>query len=250
MSNKVDISIEMLLERLDLWRFFPKFQLERRFDALFSFLIPSFLANETKSTIDSIIPEFPIPKSCLKDAHYSNNDCINVDFLAIDKKEKKCFFIEFKTDEKSNRSCQDSDLNKLSNLCLVKIIKKILVMVTKSRTNQVKYLLLLKKLNELGWTNVHQEFFKKVILKKSYRNQFLLSENAVKKDNLNNLKEFSIDVIKIVPKIKNGADKNEFKTYNFGEFISLNSILGKYLCKWQLSPEEAVGEHIKQVADD
>ena len=114
--------ISMIFDRLDEWRHFPKYQLERRADIYFSFYIPEVLGRRYNTTAHPvIIPEFPFRKGLFPSV-YEGNDSTNVDYMAVSEAKDVAFFIELKTDMRSRRDEQDLYLTKAAAIGLRRFI--------------------------------------------------------------------------------------------------------------------------------
>jgi len=228
-SVYMEVNLTDVMKRLDLWRHYPKYQLERHFDVIFSFLLPDFILRKYKNRVIKIIPEFPIPKRLLK-YDYNGNDCENIDFACFSRRGKtyNIYLIEFKTDESSNRDSQDETLEKLHKLDFNDIIVSLFEIIKKSK-NQRKYLLLLQDLNMMGITKVEPEFFKRVINKNRYRNK-LLTQNRIVKNTYN------IIPIKITPSVSYSI--NQVNAYSFIDFYESSNSLRVFLEKWVRPPQE------------
>lgn len=96
----VNLKIKELFDRLDDWRNFPDYQLERRADIFFSLYLKEVLEKHLGIELhDTIIPEFPIKK-------LENNGSKKVDYVAFSKDLDRVFMIELKTDENSIKESQ------------------------------------------------------------------------------------------------------------------------------------------------
>jgi hypothetical protein len=93
-------SVERIFNNLDDWRKLPAYQLERRADIYFATYLPEVLKNlKIINNINdvAIIPEFPLAKKAL-DEKYKYRDSVKVDYLVLNKENKKAIFVELKTD--------------------------------------------------------------------------------------------------------------------------------------------------------
>ena len=97
-----------LFEKLDDWRNFPSYQLERRADIFFAIHLEKIIEYKLETKIDYIIPEFPIKKDSLPEHSKFNkkplkrpNQSFHVDYLAYSKESEEVYLIELKTEENS-----------------------------------------------------------------------------------------------------------------------------------------------------
>lgn len=201
------LTINSLLSRLDEWRFFPKFQLERHFDVILSFILPDLLAEyERESKIfrnqkievtpeciakAHLIPEFPLPLR-LFNRQVDHYQAIAVDFaLFIPHKNldrtKHVLFVELKTDETSARDTQNEYLKKLQNHNIGfnkghfdEIVSEIIQMILKSE-NPRKYLYLLHNFSKLELTKPLDDMFVSFLINTSRfdKSKYLSSEDTV-----------------------------------------------------------------------
>ncbi|AKL94570.1 hypothetical protein CACET_c10870 [Clostridium aceticum] len=139
-----------LLVRLEYWRNFPGYQLERHIDILFSFHLRDIIKH--KYGIDSsdyVIPEFPINQNLTtkkRKGEYSDN----IDFVVSSKDLKTVFFVELKTDMKSIRQDQN-DLMKICDGMPFADVLKGLVDIAKVTKEYSKYATLIYYLNYIGY---------------------------------------------------------------------------------------------------
>lgn len=225
--------LDDVFERLDEWRHFPKYELERRVDIFFSFYIKKIIELKTnnKNLVDIIIPEFPVMKMLLIE-DYKKLDSINIDFFISDSFQKNVFFVELKTDVKSRRSKQDKNMNKIKEINFNKIIEGIIIRSKKEPKDKEKYIFLLKKLGELGYILNYNKLISKIT-----RGEMLLGTGEFINYEVNP----NIHMIYIQPT----TDSNSENVIDY-EFI-INNLIGKeddsflnlfkmYLARWQAAP--------------
>ena len=144
-----------ILSRLDHWRNFPNFQLERHVDVFISFYLKEILAghyNKNKDEIgDCIIPEFPINISGEYD---------HVDFAVPSTDLLTVYFIELKTDVASRRRSQDKLMEDVSGMNFQKLLSGLIDKAVRTKNFQSKYATLLLTLEQVGYINVPKEFWK------------------------------------------------------------------------------------------
>ncbi|MFV0536642.1 MAG: hypothetical protein ACK5M3_04625 [Dysgonomonas sp.] len=148
------ILIDKLFDSLDDWRNLPAYQLERRADIFFAIYLPEILKKRTNSSIDFIIPEFPVrigniynkPEKILTNPNLS----FKIDYLAICQSENKVFFVELKTDDSSRRDKQDWYLREAKKKNIINLVDGILD-INRATQAKKKYGYLLSKLETMGW---------------------------------------------------------------------------------------------------
>jgi len=93
-SNFLDVMMKNILEGSKI----PKVQVEREIGPILGMFLPAILTNlfsqDTNSSYQMIMPEFPLKKK-------ENNQSTNIDYLLINKNEKKIVLFELKTDRSS-----------------------------------------------------------------------------------------------------------------------------------------------------
>lgn len=266
------LTIAKLLERMNEWRFYPKFQLERHFDILLSFVLPELLAqivmDDKQKMLDclsgysealrasTIIPEFPLPLSLL----YSNKKgylANAVDFAVFIpnadlKTINKVLFIELKTDEASARDTQTQYMHKIHTEGWIfrHWLDSIINTILNSPQNARKYLFLLQKLNDLGLLKELEEMFlefqSKHIL---YKAKYLSSNNISSHANKLECCSLVIAPGSAVEKIRQDKDLKQLPTLSFMEAKRIlektmtadtedesSKIIAQYLGEWDQSP--------------
>jgi hypothetical protein len=148
--------IKNLFERLDYWRHFPNYHLERRADIFFSFYIKEIIELKTENMLNEIvIPEFPLRRK-LFDTNLTDNKTINVDFFLSDQKNKNVYFVELKTDMNSRNPTQDNNMEELSKFNFNDILKDTVYLYKNIKKDHEKYIFILKCLHEQGYIKNYQ----------------------------------------------------------------------------------------------
>ena len=114
-----DPTMDDLLDLLDLWRHFPKYQFERRADLFFGVFLPDVLECHYGIEFNrEVIPEFPLRHGTLGTnfGRTGANQSVNVDYVAFTRDGQRVFFVELKTDGNSRRTKQDDYLEKAAGL--------------------------------------------------------------------------------------------------------------------------------------
>jgi hypothetical protein len=91
--------LPQLLELLSANKSYPKYQHERRIDIFFNFFLPAVLEAVLGTSIDLVVPEFPLKKP-------ESRRSTNADYLAFSARDKAVFLCEFRTTAGSFRKAQ------------------------------------------------------------------------------------------------------------------------------------------------
>lgn len=147
MENSV--AINTMLNNLDTWRHFPKYQMERRVDLFFSLFLREIIQDSkfagSKTLRKEIIPEFPFKN--VEGLHTT----VNFDYVLFSEDLHAAFIVELKTDPTSAGDTNNPYLAGLleSNVTFTEIVNGLLLVAKKSR-HKMKYHCLLKKLENIG----------------------------------------------------------------------------------------------------
>src|SRR6266498_6019200 len=98
-----EIHLADIFDRLDRWRHFPVYQLERHADIFLSFYLKDLLERQYGHTIrDVVVPEFPIKRDIVNivdnESAKASELSINVDFVLFSTDGNAVHFVELKTD--------------------------------------------------------------------------------------------------------------------------------------------------------
>lgn len=143
-------TINQLFDRLDHWRTFPTYQLERRADIFFALYLAQVLEKLVGFHVDKILPEFPVRYG---DVHHEKEDwnkLYRIDYVAVNKRQKKVLLIELKTDNNSLRKTQDQYLKTAKSLNVPGLMKSFNQIREASRSKK-KYKQYFDELYDLGW---------------------------------------------------------------------------------------------------
>ncbi len=150
MRNEQEL-VNEIFDRLDEWHNFPAYFLEGRADIFFGIYLPIIIKQKYGSSIDHIIPEFPIKAGSLFNTDLTQSTCpIKINFLAICESEKIVYMISLKTDINSLRPLQYNHLSKTKKHTIKDIVNGILDIQHASMLKK-KYNNLLHKLHIVGW---------------------------------------------------------------------------------------------------
>jgi hypothetical protein len=145
--------ITALFDRMDAWRHFPNYQLERRADLFFSLYLPEVLeaklgfpacpelAPEFPVRIGTIYPNIPIDKS------------YKIDYVALSASGYKSVLVELKTEGLSRRPEQDKYLLAAQQVGLTRLLEGLLDIFRATNAKR-KYFCLLAHLERMGLVRI------------------------------------------------------------------------------------------------
>jgi hypothetical protein len=142
--------IDTLFDRMDVWRHFPNYQLERRADLFFApYLVEVLEARLGFPLCPDLIPEFPVRIGTIYPDDPTNNQSCKIDYVALSAARDKVVFVELKTEARSRRDKQDEYLLAAQKAGLRALLQGLLHIfrVTKSKR---KYFCLLAYLERMG----------------------------------------------------------------------------------------------------
>jgi len=142
--------VNQLFDRLDHWRKFPTYQLERRADIFFALYLPQVLKEVFGFHSDKILPEFPVRYGDVHPEKEGWNKSYRIDYVAVDKNQKKVLLIELKTDNNSLRKTQDEYLETAKSLNIPGLVKSFNRIRNASRSIK-KYRNYLDEMIKIGW---------------------------------------------------------------------------------------------------
>jgi len=123
----------------------PKYQFERRIDAILSLFLPELLSTYFRQPVEIVVPEFPIKKS------YSNRST-NVDYLLFRRaseapQTEAWIFFELKTDDSSVRPDQLQTYIAAKERGMPKLYQELLE-ITKATRQRQKYVQLVRRVEQ------------------------------------------------------------------------------------------------------
>lgn len=141
--------IDSLFDRMDAWRHFPNYQLERRADIFFALYLPEVLEARFGFPLSTeLIPEFPVRIGTIYEG-CSSDKSYKIDYLALSTEVDQAVFVELKTDGRSKRPEQDKYLEAVQNTGLVRLLYGLLDIFRATNAKR-KYFCLLKQLEKIG----------------------------------------------------------------------------------------------------
>jgi hypothetical protein len=117
----------------------PKYQFERRIDALLAVLLPDLLGQLLSTDVTFVVPEFPLKKS-------SSNQSSNVDHVYFDKR-GRWLFVELKTDAASVSHDQIASYVEAARRGMPALMRDIHA-IQAATTHRAKYGALLERLSD------------------------------------------------------------------------------------------------------
>jgi hypothetical protein len=140
--------ISQLFDRMDDWRHFPDYQLERRADILFSLYMCDVLESKLGFPIlDDLAPEFPVRIGTI----YQDipiNRSYKIDYLAMSTSGKQPILVELKTEGLSRRVEQDKYLLASQQAGLTRLLDGLLD-IFRATNSKRKYFSLLLHLERM-----------------------------------------------------------------------------------------------------
>ena len=145
--------IAQLFDRMDSWRHFPNYQLERRADLFFSLYLAEVLEERLGfAVMPDLISEFPVRIGTIYPKIDINESC-KIDYLALSADAREAVFVELKTDGRSRRRKQDRYLVAAQKVGLSALLDGLLV-IFRATTAKRKYFHLLDALGRLGLLDI------------------------------------------------------------------------------------------------
>lgn len=149
-------TIDNIFDRMDLWRHFPSYQLERRADLYFALYLPEVLSHYLPMPIKKdVIPEFPIRIGTIEDGT-DGDQSYKVDYLALSEDGQTAILVELKTEMRSLNDKQKNYLMAASAMPFYKLLEGI-KKIFKATTFKRKYYYLLEHLETLGQLTIPQK---------------------------------------------------------------------------------------------
>lgn len=141
--------IDMLFDRMDAWRHFPNYQLERRADIFFALYLPEVLEARLGFPVKSeLAPEFPVRIGTI----YPNipiDKSYKIDYVVLSAAADKAVLVELKTEGLSRRTEQDKYLLAAQKVGLPVLLGGLLDIFRATNAKR-KYFCLLQHLESMG----------------------------------------------------------------------------------------------------
>jgi hypothetical protein len=138
-----------IFDRLDEWRRFPNYQLERRADIIFSLYLAEVLEARLGVPMRSeLAPEFPVRIGTIY-PHLKTNASKKIDYLALSASGAESVFVELKTDGTSLNEPQDQYLRESQRVGLPALLDG-LCAIFRATDAKRKYFALMLHLEEMG----------------------------------------------------------------------------------------------------
>ncbi len=149
--------IDQFFDRMDTWRHFPNYQLERRADLVFSLYLQQVLSSKTATDIlEVFIPEFPVRIGSIYPEIHTDKS-YKIDYVAVSQRGDIAYLVELKTDEASRRDAQDRYLIASKKAGMKKLLEGVLQIFRATHAKR-KYYCLLKQLEQMGQLEIPSEF--------------------------------------------------------------------------------------------
>jgi hypothetical protein len=148
--------IEQLFDRMDSWRHFPNYQLERRADLFFSLYLQQVLCRKTGLEISShFVPEFPVRIGTIY-PEIPIDKSYKIDYVAVSENGEKAFLVELKTEGESRRESQDKYLIASQEAGMTALLDGT-VRIFRATQAKRKYYCLLVQLQLMGLLRIPEE---------------------------------------------------------------------------------------------
>jgi hypothetical protein len=143
--------INKLFDRLDSWRHFPAYALERRADIFFSLYLSEVIGEKLGVQMNpELVPEFPIHLKTFGDVRGSNHS-FKVDYLVVSSDLSKAALVELKTDDLSVKDEQCDKMLKVKAKGIVTFLDCLPEIYRASKgSGPRKYLHLFNQLDQIG----------------------------------------------------------------------------------------------------
>lgn len=134
-----------LVTRLDEWRQYPKYALERRLDIFLTPFLAPYLSQRMEAPVELVAPEFPLKRP-------DNAQSTNVDYLLHRRGERnpRWVFLELKTDERSIRPEQLAIYQRAAQRPFADIFAEVESEIAPSSKHRAKYDRLLDRVRAGG----------------------------------------------------------------------------------------------------
>jgi hypothetical protein len=169
--------IDTLFNRLDDWRHFPNYQLERRADIFISLYLSEVLEDKLGFPIrKELIPEFPVHKATIQNDGRGDKS-FKIDYIALsnnDENQIKAVLVELKTDGNSLNPSQIGYLKAARKKGLKELLKGLLT-IFRASDSKPKYYCLLTYMESLGLLHIPEK------LKQSMLHPFFKGANEESK---------------------------------------------------------------------
>lgn len=140
--------IDEIFGRMDAWRHFPNYQLERRADIFFALYLPEVLEAKLGFPVrPELIPEFPVRIGTIY-PNIPTDKSYKIDYVALSSAADKAVFVELKTEGLSRRPEQDKYLKAAREAGLPCLLEGLLA-IFRATTYKRKYFCLLEHLEGL-----------------------------------------------------------------------------------------------------
>ena len=138
-------SLVDLVSRLEEWRQYPKYALERRLDIFLTPFLAPYLSQRMEAPVELVAPEFPLKRP-------DNAQSTNVDYLLHRRGERdpRWVFLELKTDARSLSTEQLEIYLRVSGRPFSEIVDEVETGIAPSSKQRAKYERLLERVRAGG----------------------------------------------------------------------------------------------------
>jgi hypothetical protein len=166
--------IDRLFDRMDAWRHFSNYQLERRADVFFALYLVEAL--ETKlgfPILPELVPEFPVRIGTINPTTPTEKS-YKIDYVCLSSDRTKAIFVELKTEGRSRRLEQDDHLLAAQQVGLPGLLEGFCDIFRATNAKR-KYFCLLEHLEKIGMLHIP------VVLKEIMRGPSLVGATSASK---------------------------------------------------------------------
>ncbi|MBL0716833.1 MAG: hypothetical protein JJV89_02180 [Desulfosarcina sp.] len=219
--------INRLFDRMDAWRHFPNYQLERRADIFFALYLPEVLESKMGFPVrPELIPEFPVRIGTIY-PNISTNKSYKIDYVALSVESDKAILVELKTEGLSRRPEQDKYLCAAQNVGLIKLLEGLLE-IFRATNSKKKYFCLLQHLEDMDLISIP------VSLKEIMTRSTLQGANEASKQIEITTKPIKVITMYVQP---NGMGSDIITFHEFAEVIQqhdepIANRFAKSMCEW------------------
>jgi hypothetical protein len=219
--------IDTLFDKMDAWRHFPNYQLERRADIFFALYLPEVL--EAKFGVpfrSELAPEFPVRIGTIY-PNIPTDKSYKIDYVALSVASDLAVFVELKTEGRSRRPEQDKYLELAQKMGLTCLLEG-LVEIFRATNSKLKYYRFLEHLESMDLLRI-PSLMKEIMSKPTYEG----ANEASKKIEITNAPAKAI-ILYVLP---NGTGPNIISFHQFAEVVKrhddpISQRFGKSLYEW------------------
>ena len=216
-----------LFGRMDTWRHFPNYQLERRADLFFSLYLPEVLEARLGFPIRPVlIPEFPVRIGTICPGVQTDKS-YKIDYVALSVTGDKVVFVELKTEGRSRRPEQDRYLRDARRVGLSCLLQGVLD-IFRATNSKRKYFCLLEHLEGMDLLRIPSQM-REIMVRPG-----LQGVNEASRQIQITAHASECQIVYVQP---NGAEPDIISFQEFASIVckhddAISRRFGKSLCEW------------------